>query len=91
MINENKPIANSPETYLNIGSGWNLLVGGVYKLIIGALGASGMTNTARVASFETWDTITTTWATESRAWNDCQSLFDGFAKPVTSITNTAKP
>jgi hypothetical protein len=53
--------------------------------------SSSITNSAKVASYETWNTITTTWATETRTWDDCQSLFEGFAKPVTSITNTAKP
>lgn len=92
MINQDKPNVGVPETYLEIGSGFNLLVGGGYKLIIGALNTlAGMTNSSKIASYETWGAITTIWATETRTWLDCGSLFDNVAKPVTSITNEAKP
>jgi hypothetical protein len=53
--------------------------------------SSSVTNTAKVASFETWATIPTTWASETRTWDDCQSLFEGFAKPSSAMTNTSKP
>mgnify|MGYP001033763401 CR=1 FL=1 len=68
ITNQDKPTAQNPQTELNIGSGYNLLVGGVYKLVIGALGLGGMTNTSKVSVGETWDTVSTTWATESRTW-----------------------
>jgi hypothetical protein len=53
--------------------------------------STAVVNSDKVASFETWATITTTWASETRSWIDCASLLGGFAKPSTSITNTAKP
>ena len=48
-------------------------------------------NTTRPSGAELWSTITTTWASETRTWIDCISLFDGFAKPTTTISNVAKP
>jgi len=50
-----------------------------------------MTNTARPYSFETWATIATTWASETRTWIDTISFIDNLSKPTTSIVNTAKP
>jgi hypothetical protein len=79
MINESKPTTQTPQTELNVGSGYNLLVGGVYRLIIGALGAAGMTNTSKVSVGETWNTISTSWNTETRTWLAASQL----------ITNTA--
>ncbi len=92
MINQDKPNVGVPQTDLLVGSGYKLLIGSGYNLIIGALNAlAGMTNSSKIASYETWGAITTTWATETRTWLDCGSLFDNVAKPVTSITNEAKP
>lgn len=49
-------------------------------------------NTAKPAFAELWSTITTTWATETRTWNDCASLFTNTAKPTSAtMTNTPKP
>ena len=53
--------------------------------------STSLTNTTRVASYETWSSNTTTWATETRTWADMASLMDNQAKPSTSITNQAKP
>lgn len=50
-----------------------------------------LTNTDRIGGAETWATITSTWATETRTWLDTGSLFDGFSKPTTSLTNISKP
>ena len=91
ITNQDKPTTGIPETYLNIGGGFNLLVGGAYKLIIGALGASGMTNVAKVFQGFTWATIQTTWATETETWLGVSQIIDNNAKPVTNITNQAKP
>ena len=91
ITNQDKPNTGTPETYLNIGSGFRLLVGGTYKLIIGALGTGGMTNVDKVSFAELWSTITTTWATETRTWDECISLFDNSSKPTTAITNVSKP
>ena len=54
MINQDKPDVGIPQTELNIGSGYNLLVGGVFKLVIGALGNVGLINTSKVSVGETW-------------------------------------
>ena len=68
MINQDKPSVGIPQTELNIGDGFNLLVGGIYKLIIGALGTGGMTNSSKVSQGETWGSIATTWVAETRSW-----------------------
>jgi hypothetical protein len=83
ITNQDKPNTGTPETNLNIGDGFNLLVGGVYKLIIGALGAGGMTNVDKAAIYETWATITTTWASETRTWLDMTSIIDNVAMSIT--------
>jgi hypothetical protein len=91
ITNQDKPSTNTPETHLNIGSGFNLLVGGIYKLIIGAAVLGGMTNTNKVSIGETWATVTYTWATETRSWLAVSQLLTNPAKPSTSIVNQAKP
>lgn len=35
-----------------------------------------VTNISRVKSYETWETVDTTWATETRTWLDMGSLMD---------------
>lgn len=50
-----------------------------------------LTNTARISSSELWSTITTTWATETRTWEECLSLVTNSSKQSTSLTNIAKP
>ena len=52
---------------------------------------TSLTNTERIASYETWASITSTWSSESRTWDEMGSLMDGFAKPTTFITNINKP
>lgn len=37
---------------------------------------SPMTNASRATTAETWTTIPTTWASETRTWADCASLID---------------
>lgn len=91
ITNVDKPVIGTPETNLNVGSGFNLLVGGVYKLIIGAAGGAGMINTSKVSVGETWATIESTWASETRTWLAVSQLFTNPDKPSTSITNTSKP
>lgn len=53
--------------------------------------STALTNSAKVASFETWATIPTTWASEVRTWDATVSLFAGFTKISSAITNTIKP
>lgn len=91
MINQDKPAVGVPETYLNVGSGFSLIVGGVYQLIVGALGGAGMTNSSKISIGETWATISSTWATEPRTWSAASQLFNNASKPSTSIVNQAKP
>lgn len=91
ITNESKPNTAVPETYLNVGSGFNLLVGSTFKLIIGALGLGGMTNISKVSQGETWGTIASTWASETRDWLTASQLISNTSKPTTSITNEAKP
>ena len=80
MINESKPNVGTPQTELNIGGGFNLLIGGVYRLIVGAVGLAGMTNTTRASLGETWGTIASTWENETRSWLASSSLFTNFNK-----------
>lgn len=48
-------------------------------------------NSDKISGAETWATIPTTWASETRTWLDCVSLFDNSSKPSTSITNVTRP
>jgi len=91
MVNESKPGVATPETYLNVGDGYKLTIGGVYSLIVGALGLGGMTNASKVSIGETWDSITSSWDTETRTWLQISQLIGNTSKPSTSITNQAKP
>jgi len=70
ITNQSKPGAATPQTELNVGSGYNLLVGSTFKLIIGALGLGGMVNTFK--NFQTrWDTWSTAWDNNNvRSWDD---------------------
>lgn len=92
MINLDKPTTGTPQTELNIGSGYNLLIGGIYKLIVGAAAiASSMTNLTKVSIGETWATVTTTWATEPETWEAASQLLTNTTKQSSSISNQAKP
>lgn len=50
-----------------------------------------LSNSAKVFSYETWDSNTTTWDTEVRTWDEMGAIMDNTNKPTTSITNTNKP
>jgi hypothetical protein len=91
MINESKPNVGIPETYLNVGSGFNLLVGGTYRLIIGALGLGGMVNQTKASIGETWATISTTYASEIQNWEEASQLISNSARTSSSIVNFNKP
>lgn len=91
MVNESKPSVATPETYLNVGDGYKLTIGGVYSLIVGALGLGGMTNASKVSIGETWDSITTSWASETQNWEEASQLISNSARTSSSITNQAKP
>lgn len=91
MINQDKPNVSTPQTELNIGSGFNLLVGSTFRLIIGAIGLGGMTNSTKASIGETWGTNPYTYAQETRTWLEASQLIGNVAKPTTSITNQNKP
>lgn len=91
MINQSKPNQATPETQLNIGSGFNLLVGGTFRLIVGALGLGGMTNAAKASIGETWSTIESVWSAEQRSWLQVSQLLVNNTKPSTTLTNESKP
>ena len=91
ITNQDKPAVGQAEYSLSIGDSFLLNIGSLFSLIINPALAFDFFNTAKVASFETWSTIPTTWATESRTWLDCVSLFDNGDKPTTAFTNVAKP
>lgn len=49
MQNLDKVNPGTPETHLNVGDGFRLLVGSTFKLIVGALGMGGMTNAVKAS------------------------------------------
>lgn len=91
MINQDKPGVATQETYLNIGDSFGLMIGGTFKLIVGALGLGGMTNATKVSIGETWDSISTSWATETQTWLKSSQLITNNAKVSSLLTNQAKP
>lgn len=52
---------------------------------------TSLTNTTKVSFAETWGTILTTWASETRTWAAAISIMTNTTKQDSSITNTAKP
>jgi len=52
--------------------------------------SSSLTNSARIAGYETWATIATTWASETRTWLAMGTLFTNTTRQSSSMTNTAK-
>jgi hypothetical protein len=91
MINQSKPTQGTPETTLNIGSGFSLLIGGGYNLIIGAASAFNFLNQTRPVAAVTWDTWDVAWEDETRTWDELSSNFDGFNRPSSSMSNQNKP
>jgi len=52
---------------------------------------SSLINTAKVVGYETWSTITTTYASETRTWAATGTIFTNASKQSSSLTNIAKP
>jgi len=73
MINKDKP-SNSTPVYLNVGSGFTFLVGGGYRLLINSI-SGAFVNKDKASIGETWATISTTYATETRTWLAVSQLF----------------
>lgn len=48
-------------------------------------------NQEKVNIGETWGSITTTWATETRKWEEMASIISNSTKISSSIVNQAKP
>ena len=42
--------------------------------------SSSISNLTKINIGETWDSITTTWATETRTWDDMRSIIDNNTK-----------
>ena len=52
---------------------------------------SALVNAIKVNIGETWATITTIWASETRTWAATVSFMDNTARTTSSVTNIAKP
>ncbi len=50
-----------------------------------------MTNSTRIKFGETWGSITTSWASETRTWAQTGSLVTNGTKVTSTMTNIAKP
>lgn len=53
--------------------------------------SSSMANSSKINIGETWDSILSTWATESRIWDDMASIIDNLTKINSSMANISKP
>lgn len=53
--------------------------------------SASITGITKPSFQELWSTITTTWASETRTWQETGTLFTGTAKPSTTIIGIAKP
>lgn len=53
--------------------------------------STSLSNADKVSIGETWATITTIWAAETRTWLAVSQLLTNPSKPSTSISNQAKP
>lgn len=52
---------------------------------------STLSNASRINIGETWNSITSTWATESRTWNAMASIIGNISKQSSNITNQTRP
>lgn len=53
--------------------------------------STSLTNASKVFDYDTWTSIQTTWATETRTWAETISTMDNQTKVSASITNVNKP
>lgn len=51
---------------------------------------SSISNETKTSFGETWDSILTMWATETRTWDEVSRLMDNESKVISSITNEPK-
>ena len=52
--------------------------------------SSSLTNAAKVAGYETWATIGTTWLAETRTWLAMGTIFTNTSRQSSTMTNTPK-
>lgn len=52
---------------------------------------TSLANQSKVSVGETWGSIMTSWATETRTWQEVSQLLTNIAKTVSSMINQAKP
>jgi len=52
--------------------------------------SSSLTNAAKVAGYETWATISTTYASETRTWLAMGTIFTNTSRQSSTMTNTPK-
>ena len=53
--------------------------------------STSINNTLKVSIGETWGTILTTWATETRTWQQVSQLINNAARTTSTISNQPKP
>jgi len=53
--------------------------------------SSSIANATKIDIGESWSSITTTYASETRTWADMASLIDNVSRVTSSISNVAKP
>jgi len=53
--------------------------------------SSSIANATKINIGESWASITTTYASETRTWADMASLIDNVSRVTSSISNVAKP
>lgn len=91
LTNQSKPTEGQSQTELLVGGGFKLLVGSLYDLVINPAIAGSFLNIIRPNQGETWGTIATTWASETRSWLAVSQLFQNRSKPTTAFTNVTRP
>lgn len=52
---------------------------------------TSLINSVKVSFAETWNSIVTTWASETRTWDMTGSLFTNTTKQSSPMTNIIKP
>jgi hypothetical protein len=53
--------------------------------------STSLANATKVVNYETWDSNTTTFDTETRTWDEMGTIWANQSKPSTSIANQSKP
>ena len=53
--------------------------------------SSSIANATKIDIGESWSSITTTYASETRQWQQFVSLIDNVSRVTSSISNVAKP